>query len=80
MRWSSHPDVLGFIALATRADVELDGLTLFERAVAAALNVGVMDEHIVTALSGDESVALFRIEEFHCSCRHCTLYLSIAAT
>lgn len=36
---SDGPNVLGFVALAAGAYVELDGLTFFKRAVTAALDV-----------------------------------------
>ena len=65
---SDSPDVLGFVALAAGADVELDLLTLFEGAVTRPLDCGEVDEHIVATLAGDEAEALLRIEEFHGTC------------
>ena len=61
-------DVLGLVALAAGADVELDLLTLFEGAVTRPLDRGEVDEHVVATLAGDEAEALLRIEEFHSAC------------
>ena len=57
---SDDADVLGFLALSTGADVELDRLALFERAVAVALDRREVDEDVVGAFTGDEPVALLR--------------------
>jgi hypothetical protein len=62
---SDHADVLSFLALAAGSDVELDPLTLFERPVTGALDIGEVDEHVVTRLTRDEAVALFGVEELH---------------
>ena len=70
---SDDSDVLGFFALATRRSVELDLLALFERLVAAALDVGVVDEDVVLLLTCDETEALFSIEELHSACCQRTL-------
>ena len=55
---SDGSDVLGFLALSAGADVELHLLALFQRAVAAALDVRIVDEDIVTLLTGYEAEAL----------------------
>src|SRR5829696_7457991 len=62
---SDGADVLGLLALAARGDVELDPLALFEGAVARALDVGEMHEDVFAVLTGDEAVALLRVEELH---------------
>ena len=62
---SAFADVQGLGALSACADLEFDGLTLIEAAEAAALNVGVVDEDIVVAVTGDEPVTLFVVEELH---------------
>ena len=67
---SDHADVLRFLALPTGCDVELDALTLVEALVAVALDVGEMNEDVVTLLARDEAESLFCIEEFHCSLCH----------
>src|SRR6478735_2284680 len=48
---SDDPDVLGLVALATRGDVELDVLALFEVLVAAAGDVGVVHEDVVAPVT-----------------------------
>ena len=45
-------DVLRLFALPTGGDVELDLLTLFEGAVAAALDRREVDEHVVAVFPG----------------------------
>ena len=47
------------------ADVELDPLAFVERLVARGLDVGEVDEHVVTIFTGDETEALLGIEELH---------------
>ena len=51
-------DVEGFRALFAGADLELDVLAFVEAAVAIARDVGVVDEHVLASLNGDESEAL----------------------
>src|SRR4029453_8736010 len=65
---SDDADVRGFFALAARAHVELDALTLFQGAVARALDGREVDEHVGPVLTGDEAVALLRVEPFHTAC------------
>src|SRR5690554_164767 len=67
---SDGPDVLGFLALATRSHVELDLLTLFESLVASPLDVGEVNEDVVALLTRDEAVALLVVEELHGSSCH----------
>jgi len=62
---SDDSDVLGFVALAALADVELDVVTFVERLVALAGDVGVVDEDVFSTLTGDEAEALLVVEEFH---------------
>lgn len=63
-------DVLGLVALTTRHDVELDGLTLLEVLEATPGDAGVVHEDIGAALAGDEAVALLGIEKLDCACGH----------
>jgi len=65
---SDHAYVLRFFTFATRADVELDALTLIEGPVPTALDVRVVDEHIFALFTGYESVALLSVEELHGAC------------
>jgi hypothetical protein len=53
------------LAFTAGSDVELDALSFVEGAVAAALDVRVVDEHIVALLTSDEAEALLGIEEFY---------------
>ncbi len=48
---SDDADVLRFFALAAGSDVELDALTLVEGLVAASLDVGEVDEDVITLLA-----------------------------
>jgi hypothetical protein len=73
------PDVLGFLALATRGHVELDALTLIEGLVTRPLDVGEVDEHVVALLTGDEAEALLVVEELHGSSCHDFLPICIAS-
>src|SRR5262249_12730486 len=63
-------DVLRFFALLSRADVELDALTLVERAIALTLNRREVDEHIRLVFPSDEPVALLRAEPLHSARSH----------
>ncbi len=63
-------DVEGFRTLLARADLELDGLTLVKAAVAIARDIGVVDEHVLASLNGDESEPLLAIEKLYGACRH----------
>jgi hypothetical protein len=59
---SDDPDVLGFLALPTGGDVELDTLALFEGLVARPLDVGEMDEDVIGPFTRDEAEALLSVE------------------
>ena len=67
-RWlpghSDGADVLGFLALAAGADLELDGLAFGQRRC-ARLEVGDVDEHVITAVAGDETEPAVVVEELH---------------
>ncbi len=63
-------NVLGFFALLAGNGVELDALTLFKVLVTITLNVGEMDENVITLLTRDESESLVRIEKLHCTLCH----------
>jgi hypothetical protein len=55
-------------ALLHPYDVELDALSDVERLVSVALDVGEVNEHVVTGCAGDEAEALLGIEELHSTC------------
>lgn len=62
------------------SDIELNPLSLFQRAVAAALDLRVVDEDIRGAVvGGDKAEALFAVEPFHSSLCHTILLLSSGA-
>ena len=67
---SDDANVLSFLALAARCNVELDDLTLVEALVAIALDVREMHEHVVTLLARDETESLFCVEKLHCTLCH----------
>jgi hypothetical protein len=62
---SDETDVLGFFALPTRRNVELDGLAFIEGLVALADDVGVVDEYIVRPVARNEAEALLTVEELY---------------
>ena len=70
---SERTDVLCFLALAAGSNVELDALTLLQRLVAIALNVGVVDENVFATLTCNESKALFGVEELYGTCSQLSL-------
>jgi hypothetical protein len=61
---SDGPDVLGFLALATRADLELNGLTFCQRG-SLGLEVGDVHEDVLAAFPGDETESTVLVEELH---------------
>lgn len=67
---SDGADVEGFRALLAGANLVLDVLTLVEAAVAITSDVGVVDEHVLASLDGDEAEALFGIEKLYGASRH----------
>ena len=67
---SDCANVEGFRALLARTDLILDILTFVEAAVAIARDVGVVDEHVLASLNGDESETLFGIEKLYGASRH----------
>jgi len=67
---SDRANVEGFRALLARADLVLDVLTFVEAAVAIACDVGVVDEHVLASLNGDESETLLGIEKLYGASRH----------
>ena len=66
-------NVLCFLALLTRRDVELDLLTFVERLVSVALNRGEVDEHVVGAFARNEAETLFGVEKLDSTCSQRTL-------
>src|SRR5437660_12709878 len=65
---SDDADVLRLFTLAAGTDVELDALALFQGAVTGALDGREVDEHVGSVFTGDEAVALLRVEPFHPAC------------
>src|SRR5690242_2979309 len=62
------------IAVLAGLDRELDAAAFVETAEAVALDVAVVDEHILlAAFNFDEAVALFVTEPLHASDRHAHL-------
>src|SRR5215218_1909441 len=59
---SEHPDVLRLVALATRHDLELDALALFQRTEPSALYGGEVDEDVLPGIGRDEPVPLLVVE------------------
>ena len=57
-------DVLGFVALAAGADLELDGLPL-RKSRPGGRQVRDVNEHVLTTLAGDETETSVVIEELH---------------
>src|SRR5882762_7960323 len=55
---SDYANVLRFLTFAAGGHVELNVLALFEGLVAAALDVGEVDENVVTLLPRNEAEAL----------------------
>ena len=62
-RFSDDANVLGFLTLATGSYIELDALALAEGLEAIALDVGVVDKHVIALVAGDEAEPLLRVEE-----------------
>ena len=54
-------------ALGAADNLEFNGLSLVERAIAVRLDGGEMDEHVLAALALDESKALASVKPLHCS-------------
>src|SRR5689334_121126 len=65
----------GLRALLPLGHVELDALTLFEGLVPVHLDGRVVDEHVLTAVHGDEAVALLGVEPLHGALCHVHSYL-----
>jgi hypothetical protein len=57
-------DVLRELALWAIAQLELYGLTFFERSKAVALNLAIVDEHVSVALYADKTKTLGIVEPF----------------
>jgi hypothetical protein len=54
-------------ALGAADNLEFNGLTLIERAIAVRLNGGEMDENVLTRLALDETKTLAGVKPLHCS-------------
>ncbi len=72
---SDRADVLSFLAFTARSDVEFDELTLFERLVTVARDVGEVNENVVATISRNKAEALFIVEELDCSLHNKPLFL-----
>ena len=65
-------DVQGLRALLAFADLELDGLVLFEGLEAGTLNLRVVNEDVVASVGrGDEPETLLRVEPLNGALCHC---------
>ena len=74
---SNDTYVAGLVALATRTDLEFDGLAFLKRpSVVSALDIGVVDEQVIAVFSGDEAEALDGVKEFHGSFCQCSSFLA----
>ena len=74
---SNHSYVLGLVALAAWADLELDLLAGLEGSVPRTRDVREVDEHVVTVVPRDEAVALLGVEELDGSDCHFSLASSV---
>lgn len=63
-------DVEGFGALTAFTHLELDRLALVEAPVSGTINVGVVDENVLSAFYRDETVTFFGVEKLYCAARH----------
>ena len=61
---------MGFLTLASFADLKFNGLTLFEVLEAIASDIGEVDEDVVAAFLRDESETLLSVEELNSTCCH----------
>jgi hypothetical protein len=68
-------DVRRLGALLALCDVELDGLTLGQRAVALAEDPGVVDEYVVPVLTGDKAEAFLVAEPLNGSAQCVSSFL-----
>jgi hypothetical protein len=66
-KWLERLNVGSLQALGTTHNLEFNGLTLVERAIAVRLNRGEMDENVLAALALDESKALAGVKPLHCT-------------
>jgi hypothetical protein len=68
---SEGPDVLGLGSLGTADRGVLDALVVLQAAVTISLDRGLVDEDIRRGVVGhDKTIALVRVEPFHCSLSH----------
>src|SRR5215208_8014825 len=65
-----EPHMGGLRALLAFGNLKLDGLALFQRAVAGGLNRAEVDEDIGAAIDGDEAIALVSVEPLDSSSGH----------
>jgi hypothetical protein len=62
--------VEGFRAFAALTYFELNRLAFVEAPVAGTVDVGVVDEHVLSTFNIDETVTLFGVEKLNCAGRH----------
>ncbi len=67
---SDDPHLLGLRTLGALADLELHPLAVFEAAVPIHLDGGVVNEEVISAVYGDEAVALLGVEPLHGALSH----------
>ena len=63
-------DVLCLPALGAFYDVELNLLTFLQTAKAVCLDGGEVNEHVLTILAADKTIALGIVVPLYCSCLH----------
>jgi hypothetical protein len=68
-------NALGLETLGSLDDLKLDLLAFLEAAEAVALDSGVMNENVLTALTADESKTLGVVEPLNDSLFHCLIFL-----
>jgi hypothetical protein len=67
---SNYADVLRLFALFAGSSVELNSLSLFETLVAISLDIGEMDEDVITLLARNKAEALVCVKKLHYTLCH----------
>ena len=60
--------VCSLVATVAANNVEFYSLTFVEGLETVALDSGEVNEYIVAAFDGDETIALFAVKPFYCTC------------
>ncbi len=69
--FSQSLDIRGLLALRTLLHLEAHSLIFLQRFEAAALNLRIMREQVVSALvRRDETKTFYVVEPLHCTCLH----------